>query len=351
MRNFLAVTAAFLALSGLLLAETDPEVVLRFSRQGNLIRVVLQAEENVIGSTNATLSLSSIRLLFPSRLILRMPQDFPFDVVQKDRLLTVTLKDVTDIRSYKLSDPARLVIELKTKGADTAQEPGQKQDVGQKSPKDEAPQAQKPLPPVQQTDQQATGAEPVPAPAKIPTVVIDAGHGGYEYGIFTQEAKEKDISLTLAKDLGAALQKKGFRTFLTRKVDQSVPIGERILFANGKTPDLFLSIHATASETFLIYTSTADESVVDAAIKLYRLSSRQNRHLEKSRNVANAVVEAIKSDFKTEIVFRELPLPVLSSMDAPAILLEYPMTEKYSYNQKTRDRLVNAVIRGISAYE
>jgi N-acetylmuramoyl-L-alanine amidase len=183
---------------------------------------------------------------------------------------------------------------------------------------------------------------------KYRAVVIDPGHGGYDYGIFTQDSKEKDINLGIAKDLGMALQKKGVKVFPTRKVDQSLSLAERISFGNSKTPDLFLGIHATEYDRFTITTATAEEAGVDAAIRLFRLSSRQSRHIEESRAAAKAVADSIKADFKTEVLMRELPLPVLMSLDAPAMLIEYPLASQGTNDRKERDRLVNAVMKGLA---
>jgi len=186
---------------------------------------------------------------------------------------------------------------------------------------------------------------------KFSTIVIDPGHGGYDYGIFSQEIKEKEINLNIAKDLSAILQKKGIKAFLTRKADQSFPLGERINFSNSKAPDLFIAIHATPSDRFVVTTATADETTGDAAIKLYKLSARQNRHLEKSRASAKALAEALKAEFKTETISRELPLPILTSIDTAAVLIEYPLTAQKAFDQKERDRLINAILRGLAGRE
>jgi len=86
-------------------------------------------------------------------------------------------------------------------------------------------------------------------------------------------------------------------------------------------------------------------------VSLYSLAGRQARHIEKSRALAAAMGKVFKREFKKEVILREVPLPVLVSMDAPAILIEYPSILLNSYDQKMSAILVNAVMEGLEAYE
>ena len=86
-------------------------------------------------------------------------------------------------------------------------------------------------------------------------------------------------------------------------------------------------------------------------MKLYSLAAKQGRHIEKSRTLAKAIGGFLKETFKGDVFTRELPLPVLNSMDATAVLIEYPSLQLNSYDQKMRDLFVNAVVKGIRSYE
>jgi N-acetylmuramoyl-L-alanine amidase len=339
-------------MSAVLFAEKSGEVSLRFSKQENLVKVVLESEEDIIRSASTITSTTSIKILFPTAFELKKPHDFIYETSIKDRILMITLKDVTEVRVYKLPSPARIVLELKTKPQDSALKQDQRTQQEKTQPNAQQQQQKPPAAAPLQPPQKA--AETVPHQEKVisyRTIVLDPGHGGYDYGIFGQDLREKDVSLNIAKDLGNALQKRGIKVFLTRKVDQSFSLADRINFISSKTPELFLSIHATASDKFCITTSTADETGADATIRLYRLSSRQNRHLDKSKAASKAVADAINSAFKTETCIRELPLPLLMSVDAPALLIEYPLTAQKTYDQKERDKFVNTVIKGLMDHE
>ncbi|HYQ48532.1 MAG TPA: N-acetylmuramoyl-L-alanine amidase, partial [Thermodesulfovibrionales bacterium] len=157
-----------------------------------------------------------------------------------------------------------------------------------------------------------------------------------------------DFSLSMAKDLSALLVKKGIKVVLTRKADQSLPLAERISFANSKTPDLFLSIHATPDNVPAVTTALMDDQGTDAVMKLYKLAVRQNRHLDRSRTVARLIAEALTADTKSKAVLRELPAPILNSLDAPAVLIEYPVSAQKTIDQKARDKFISAVAKGLA---
>ena len=76
------------------------------------------------------------------------------------------------------------------------------------------------------------------------TVVIDAGHGGYDRGgIPGQRASEKDMTLDVARRLKTILQANGYRVVMTRDSDVFVPLGTRTAIANSNRNAIFVSVH------------------------------------------------------------------------------------------------------------
>ena len=58
------------------------------------------------------------------------------------------------------------------------------------------------------------------AQKKYPTIVLDAGHGGFDPGkVGINGALEKDINLSIVKKLQTLLEEKGFTVYLTREDD------------------------------------------------------------------------------------------------------------------------------------
>jgi N-acetylmuramoyl-L-alanine amidase len=322
-------------------AEMTGKVSLRFGRQENGVRVVLESGGDFITGTTIITSPSLLEIAFPSAFDISRPPDFPYEVRKKDRILYISLKEkgIYDIKVSRLSDPSRLVFDLKTEFKQAKEPAGQP--------------LKKAQPPELPNSKSSPSALPQPANAQheLRVVVIDPGHGGYDYGILSKDATEKDTNLALAKDLSTALTKKGVTVYMTRRADQYVPIRDRILFSNGKVPDLFVSIHSSLSNHFALYTSDAEDLNADDAVTPYLMASQQQVHLQQSRSLAKSMGRAIASDFRNEVVLRQLPLPLLNGLAAPAVLIEYPSVKLVRYDQKTRGMVVGAIMKGITAYE
>jgi len=82
----------------------------------------------------------------------------------------------------------------------------------------------------------------------VRTIVIDAGHGGYDPGaIGISGLKEKLVVLDIAKRVKVMLDKKGFETRMTRSSDSFISLKKRTEIASCEKADLFISIHANSS--------------------------------------------------------------------------------------------------------
>jgi N-acetylmuramoyl-L-alanine amidase len=84
-----------------------------------------------------------------------------------------------------------------------------------------------------------------------PLVVIDPGHGGTNTGAPGFEAGfyEKQLTLVLSRDLAWRLEQMGYRVALTRDRDVYLTLRQRVRQANQLGADLFVSVHANATET------------------------------------------------------------------------------------------------------
>jgi N-acetylmuramoyl-L-alanine amidase len=311
-RTYSHITRLFFALVMLLVfavplfAQKKTDVLLKFSMQDKTMRIVLESEEPFLAHTKITTSASQIKIEFPRQFGLITPKEPPFEAIATDKLLTINLKEHAEIKIFRLSSPARIVFDI-----------------------------------------QKERKQPVEILSKV--FVIDAGHGGYDYGITSKNMKEKDISLSLAQDLDTILSKKGKRVFLTRKADQYMSLIERIRFVNQKTPDIFLSLHSSMSEDFVLYIAKFKSESNEMADQ-YSLSLRQKKYIGKSKVLAENIGNAIKEEFKKTVIYREMPLPVLNSAGAPAVFIEYPSAKSTIYDQPMRARLIKAIINGFATY-
>lgn len=82
--------------------------------------------------------------------------------------------------------------------------------------------------------------------AKQNSVIIDPGHGGSDPGAVYENRREKDDNLTLAYDIGNALERRGIRAEYTRVGDVYNSPYEKAQIGNRSNADLFLSIHRNA---------------------------------------------------------------------------------------------------------
>ena len=192
-----------------------------------------------------------------------------------------------------------------------------------------------------------------PADASRPLVVIDAGHGGHDPGASGQRGqREKAITLTLALALRDALLADGrVRVALTRYSDRFLALEERSGIARRLKADLFISIHADASESpdatgATVYTLSdrGSDAIADAVARrenkadtvngvelggksdsvtaiLVSLSQREMR--ERSKAFAALVLREGegKVRFHTDPE-REAAFVVLKSLDLPSALIE-----------------------------
>jgi len=108
-------------------------------------------------------------------------------------------------------------------------------------------------------------------------VMIDPGHGGYDPG--TQSAGgilEKDIALSISRQVAYALKARGVRAQLTRDSDDFISLPERTRRANLANADLFVSIHLNSSpnpETTGIEVYYLNNTTDRATIRLARMEN------------------------------------------------------------------------------
>lgn len=200
-----------------------------------------------------------------------------------------------------------------------------------------------------------------------PLVVIDAGHGGPDFGASGEGVREKDIVLAMALELRRALiEAGGIRVAMTRDSDVIVPLAYRPEIARQLEADLFVSIHADSAGDFSdvsgasVYTLSNEASSEAAA----RFAARENNadrvngvEIEgQSEEVSAILVELsqartqedaaefsslITREGEGRIVFhptaprRSAALVVLRAPDVPSVLFE----SGFVTNDADRERL------------
>ncbi len=80
------------------------------------------------------------------------------------------------------------------------------------------------------------------------TVILDAGHGGYDNGASFNGRREKDDTLNLVLAIGNILENAGIDVLYTRTSDVYQSPIEKARIANDSGADYFISIHRNSSE-------------------------------------------------------------------------------------------------------
>ncbi len=77
----------------------------------------------------------------------------------------------------------------------------------------------------------------------VPTVVLDAGHGGADTGAVKNFILEKDINLDITLRAARLFEGRGWNVILTRKTDVEPSLLERADAANIVNATVFISVH------------------------------------------------------------------------------------------------------------
>lgn len=122
-------------------------------------------------------------------------------------------------------------------------------------------------------------------------VVLDAGHGGSDYGAIREGINEKDITLDITQRVDAILRSKGYKTALTRKNDTFVSLEDRVDYSESESPEIFVSIHVNSAvstepsgiETHWYHDYSKDLAEVIHKHMVKEIPNSKNRGLFKSK--------------------------------------------------------------------
>lgn len=167
-------------------------------------------------------------------------------------------------------------------------------------------------------------------------IVIDAGHGGYDYGAIHGGYNEKDLNLNIARKVEKYLIGAGLDAFMTRTEDRFISLAERVEVSNAVGPKLFVSIHNNA-----LTTNTKMEGLQTYYYSRsgYKLGSVLHRQLLSDVGMVDGKVR--KANFW-----------VTKHTKAPAVLLELGFMTNTKERKKLvrdsyQDDLAKAIGRGI----
>ncbi len=226
---------------------------------------------------------------------------------------------------------------------------------------------------------------------KINTIVIDPGHGGKDPGASGLIEHEKNVVLDIALKVGEYIEENcsDVKIIYTRKKDEFVPLYKRAEIANKNHADLFISIHANASEnknavgasTFAmgLHKSESNLKVAqreNSAIllednyqKRYEnfkpnssesyiiFSLLQNTYLDQSLNFASYVQDKFEIEAKRHNRgVKQAGFLVLWRTSMPSILIETgfisnPEEEKFLISEAGQDWIAKSIYKAFMNYK
>jgi N-acetylmuramoyl-L-alanine amidase len=229
---------------------------------------------------------------------------------------------------------------------------------------------------------------PTPAPEYAPVatgpspVVIDPGHGGKDTGAASDSGlTERDLTLAVARRLAGELRARGHQVRLTRDDGEGRALTDRTAIANRVEAEVFVSLHANASnfssvrgsETY--YMSLDDQATDEAAAALAELENEAGGESEERSDLdlilwdlAQASVLNESAELALEVQTRlnalsnirdrgvkQAPFVVLTGATMPAILVEVgflsnPAEAERLATPEHQQALAGAIAQGIDAF-
>lgn len=214
-------------------------------------------------------------------------------------------------------------------------------------------------------------------------IVVDPGHGGKDPGaVGPNNLYEKDITLALSKKLAQVLRNHlNCDVHLTRTEDVYLTLRQRTAIANRLGADVFISVHANASEnkkvrgteTYFLNFSKNNKAVEVAArennmslqevgdleLILFDLmaNSKINESSRLATEVQSSMVSHLQQSFSNirDLGVKQGPFHVLLGADMPSILVEAAFISNTREAKLLRDRkfqetTANGIARGVKAY-
>jgi len=213
------------------------------------------------------------------------------------------------------------------------------------------------------------------------TIVLDAGHGGFDVGATANGIREKDVTLGVVRRLGPLLETLGVNVVYTRTTDVFVPLRERGRLANAAGGKLFVSVHVNATatggrargtETYLLglHKTDAAASVMRRENSVVRLEDDADAYAgfdlsdlaamalagsafqTTSERLAAAVQERFQAQGRISRGVRQAGFYVLWSASMPAVLVETgfvndPDEAAYLSSAHGQDEVARAIFEAV----
>jgi N-acetylmuramoyl-L-alanine amidase len=146
-------------------------------------------------------------------------------------------------------------------------------------------------------------------PHKI-KVVLDAGHGGNDFGVTHGSFIEKEITSQIIGKIHALNKNEDIEIEFTRVSDDMVNLADRTEMINRIKPDLVLSLHVN-------YNKNTDASGFEI------FTAKDNAHKQQSIELAKKLSDKLAKNLSANSRgIKEAPFMILNKSEAPALVVE-----------------------------
>lgn len=281
--------------------EQNNKIILHVGRHSEFIRFVfIFQDENLLNSISANLTKErKIQVLVPSdklvefngKLIKDRESGRDFTIERTENAIYIEIPNIKNIKSFKLSSPNRFVLDVYT-SEDYQGELKTKRDV---------------------------------------FLVIDPGHGGKDKGIVGKNTSEKDITLSISKEIASKLAQRGVKVALTRAFDEDLTLKKRVKIS-GKA-NFFLSIHLSNNDVFRIYYRTVK-------------SPDSKKEPPQVEALVNILKKKLERNFSLPVYTETLPIYLVNQAKSQAVLIELPNRTIFNdkkFNSKIGDTIAESI--------
>ena len=179
------------------------------------------------------------------------------------------------------------------------------------------------------------------------TIIVDAGHGGYNPGAVANGSIEKDNNLAVTRLLEKQLEEAGANVVMTRSTDRAVAtkvtslrseLQARVDIAEQNDGDIFVSIHSNSN----------DDPSFHGAMTFYG----NERSEELAETIQKNLVYRTKAEDKG---IQKAGFYVIRNTSMPSVLVEMgfvsnPKEAKRLSDAAYRQRIANGIYEGIEEY-
>lgn len=172
----------------------------------------------------------------------------------------------------------------------------------------------------------------------LPTVIIDAGHGGEDGGAVANNVIEKDLNLNIAKKLGCLLKTSGFKVKLTRNSDKMInstgsslrerkvsDMKNRLKIFNGGENNVVISIHQNKFEL----------EKYNGTQVFYSVNNEKSKLL--AEEIKTSVNKLIQPYNNREVKPADRNIYLLYNSRVPSVIVECGFISNYEEAERLKD--------------